>query len=120
MKISAQTIKDLHPEAQILVNPPRPVFPGIFTRIPDITCTVSQDIGTALDNLGWLDSDGLLTKDPKSRNESPPWRDALPAAYQGNAASEPFQDVLVERQAGHSPSSDWNNVVFDFFEAQLP
>lgn len=120
MKISAQTIKDLHPEVQILVNPPKPVMPGIFTRIPNITCEESKEIGTALDSIGWLDANGMLNKDPKDRSASPDWTDALPAQYRNGSAKEPFQDVMVERYAGHSPSSDWNNVVFDFFEAQLP
>ena len=120
MKISAQTIKDLHPEVQIFVNPPKPVMPGIFVRIPNINCEVSKNIGADLDSIGWLDGNGHLNKDPKDRSASPPWTDALPAEYRNGMAKEPFQDVMVERYAGHSPSADWNNVVFDFFESQLP
>ena len=120
MKISAETIQDLHPEVQVFVNPPKPVMPGIFTRIPGISCEVSKSIGEELDSLAWLDSDDKLTMDPKDRNATPDWASALPMEYRNGMAKDPFTDILVERYAGHSPSADWNNIVFDFLEAQLP
>ncbi len=68
----------------------------------------------ALTSAGHLDDEGMLTANP---GEDLSWRDVLPEA------ASPYElvlkDVLVEAYAGHAPSSDQNEVVFEFLEQYL-
>ena len=92
-------------------NQPEAVTPGLFTRIPGIDCSLSMSIRLALKDAGWLNADGMVKKSPKDDKS---WKEALPAS----AASHVLQifDVLVETYAAHSPTSDKNELVFDFLE----
>lgn len=101
-------------QALLIINQPEAVSDELFTRIPDVDCELSIAIKGTLTDGGFLDSTGMVTTDP---NEDHSWSDMLPedaTPYQND-----IKDVLVEAYAGHCPSSDQNEEVFDFLEAQL-
>ncbi len=92
-------------------NEPGPVTPGLFTRVEGIDCALSKAIGQSLNDAGWLNTDDTLANDPK---EDKSWQEALPET--ADLYEDQLSDVLVEAYAGHTPSSDKNDLVFDFFD----
>jgi dienelactone hydrolase len=101
-------------EVLLIVNPPEAITPGLFQRVPGISCEASRALGQTLADAGWLDSNWMLTANPKSDSS---WRDLLSADLA--AYKVPISDVLYEARAEHTPSSDWNESVFDFVDANL-
>jgi hypothetical protein len=101
-------------QALLVVNPVEAVTAELLTRIFGIDCGLGDEVLLALTDGGHLDEHGMLTSNP---GEDLSWRDALPEA------ASPYQfslkDVLVEAYAGHAPSSDQNEVVFEFLEQHL-
>ena len=92
-------------------NEPGAVTPGLFTRVDGIDCPLSTSIRLALKDADWLNTDNTLANDPK---EDKSWQAALPEA--AVTYEDQISDVLLETYAGHSPSSDKNALVFDFFD----
>jgi predicted esterase len=109
----AQSIDDPE-QALLIINQPEPVSEDLFTRIPEVNCDLSLWIRDALSDGGFLDSDGMVTVDPK---EDQSWKSLLPPA--ADAHRNDIKDILVEAYAGHAPSSDQNRTVFDFLELNL-
>ena len=99
---------------QRIENPPDPLTPGLFTRIPGVSCEASQGIVQTLQDNGWLDDSMRLTRNPKADVS---WREALPTSEETLDAAA--RDVLLEAYAEHAPASDWNPEVWDFVEAHL-
>ena len=64
-----------------------------------------------------VDGEGMLTIDPK---EDISWDGALPEEQRTRDRRQPYQDVLLGLYAGHAPSSDFSDDVFDFFDVALP
>jgi poly(3-hydroxybutyrate) depolymerase len=93
-------------------NEPGPVTHGLFMRVEGIDCDLSKAIGQGLQDAGWLNADDTLAKDPKTDKS---WQEALPAT--ADVYEDQLSDVLLEAYAGHTPSSDQNDLVFDFFDA---
>lgn len=100
--------------ALLQVNPPEPVTAGLLTRVPGVDCALASAILEALIAGGFLDDDGTVTADP---NQDTRWRGLVPDAAADHQSG--LKDVLVEAYAGHAPSSDQNQVVFDFVESHL-
>lgn len=111
---TATTIQKLHPHVIVAVNPPRPITPGIFGRIPGIDCAGSISIGETLRDGGFIDAAGFVLTDPAATLS---WTASVPIAFRSNARLKQLRDVLLERYAGHSPSSDSADKVFDFFDS---
>jgi alpha/beta superfamily hydrolase len=102
-------------QALLLPNPPEPITNGLFTRIPEIDCESSIQIKRALLEGDFIDeATYMLIKDPK---EDLTWMTLL--SEEVSPYKEAIKDVLVEAYAGHSPSSDQNDSVFDFIEQHL-
>lgn len=97
----------------LITNPPGPITPGLFMRVPGIDCDLSMDIRHALDDAGML-TDDLLVSNPKA---DPSWKSVLPE--EASVMEEKIGDVLMEAYAEHTASSDWNQEVFEFVEAHL-
>jgi predicted esterase len=109
----AESIGD--PEQALLIaNQPEAVSDDLFTRIPDVDCDLSIAIKSALTDGGFLDSTGMVTADPKVDQS---WSEMLPEPAE--TYQRAIRDVLVEAYAGHCPSSDQNDQVFDFVEMHL-
>ena len=111
---SATNIKSLHPHVVVNITPARPITPGIFSRIPGIGCEASTSIGNALQAAGIADAKGNVLSDPVANLS---WIDAIPDAYRAKATLRQLRDVILERYAGHSPSSESAVSVFDLFDS---
>lgn len=111
---TATTIQKLHPHTVVAVNPARAITPGIFGRIPGIDCAGSMGIGDALRSGGFIDATGFVLADPAAKLS---WTASVPTAFRSSARLKQLRDVLLERYAGHSPSSDSAGEVFDFFDS---
>ena len=101
-------------EAQLIVNPPEPVSDELLTRAPGVDCALSTEIIDGMKASGWLDEAAMMSTDPGVDRS---WADDLPASASGHRAD--LQEVLTEAHAGHAPSSDQNQAVFDFIESHL-
>lgn len=100
--------------AQHLVNPPSPVYPLRFWRIPGLTPSDSQAIYTSLKNSGYLDANDFLRQNPRASNVL----SVIPAPYSSSRGAIGEQlDVCYAR---HSFYSDYSNKILSFFNAQLP
>ena len=100
--------------ALLHVNPPEPVSDALLTRISGVDCELAGTILADLIAGGFVDDDGTVLADP---NADTSWRDLLSGAASDHELD--IKDVLVEAYAGHAPSSDQNEVVFDFVESNL-
>ena len=98
----------------LINNPPEPVSKGLFQRVPGIDCDLSMEIRQALQDGEWLQSDGTLSRNPKSDRS---WSTRLPDGAVPFEAS--ISDVLWEAYAEHVPSSDWNTEVFEFLDEHI-
>jgi hypothetical protein len=101
-------------QALLIINQPEAASDDLFTRILDVDCELSIAIMGALTDGFFLDTTGMVIADP---NEDHRWGDRLPedaSPYQNDS-----KDMLVEAYVGRCPSSDQNDKVFDFFEAQF-
>ena len=101
-------------QAMMIVNPTEPVSDDLLTRISGIDCDLSIEIKDAMMASGWLDEAAMMSTDPSADRA---WADDLPSAAETFRVD--IQEVLTEAYAGHAPSSDQNEAVFDFIESHL-
>jgi uncharacterized protein (TIGR03437 family) len=100
--------------AQHLVNPPSPVYPLRFWRIPGLLPADSQAIYASLKNGGFLDANDFLLQNPRTSNAL----SVIPAQYA--SARGAISEQLDVCYARHSFYSDYSNKIISFFNARLP
>ena len=101
-------------EALLVVNPAEPVTDALLTRVAGIDCELGMTIIEGMTASGWLDDAAMLSADPSADRS---WADSLPT--EAMAARPQLQDLLTEAYAGHAPSGDQNEIVFEFLESHL-
>jgi uncharacterized protein (TIGR03437 family) len=100
-------------DAFYLINPPSPVYPHRFWRIPGLTANDSQAIYNSLKSGGYLDANDFLRQNPNSSN----WQTVIPAQYSSSRSA--ISDQLEVCFAAHKFFSDYSNKILTFFNARL-
>jgi len=92
-------------------NVPQAITPGLFTRIPEISCEESVAILESFRQNGTVDEADMLVVTPADISS---WKPHLP----GTTAQQQMtiRDLLLERYAEHAFSSDFIVETLDFFD----
>ena len=97
-------------------NTPQYATVGYFTRMPIIDCANSKRVVQTLMDQGYLRADGAPIAAPEGNQALRAISRALPVELSASIIVSAINDQLTELAAGHSPSSDLNEVVFDFLD----
>jgi hypothetical protein len=96
-------------------NPPSPVSPRRFLRVPELSAEASLAIYTDLKNAGFLDAADYLLADPDTSN----WQAALTFPYPPRILNA-LREQLNGCFSGHQFFSDTGHKVLRFFGARRP
>lgn len=109
------------------LNPPSPVYPARFMRVPGLSASDSEAIHQALQDGGYLDAqDFIVMKGPSGSDPDDPllnpssWLGLIPAAYRSAAILQGIQDELQDAYAEHGFFSDPDDRDLAFLSARLP
>ena len=89
---------------------------GFFTRIPAIDCDGSKQVILTLVDQGYMRSDGTVLSVPEGEQALQDLSDALPETLSALPTVVAIKDQMEELAAGHIPTSDLNDIVFDFLD----
>lgn len=98
--------------AELHVNPPSPVYPERFWRIPGVTREVSQEVYDVLRSGGYLDRLEYLKRDPAETD----WAAALAASPVDVRLQGPVAAQLDAAWAAHQFFGDFNDRTLGFFD----
>ncbi len=101
-------------DAELKLNVVQAVTPGLFTRIDGVSCELSIGILEGFRSAGVVDDQDLVVANPDDTNS---WRPHLVSA------ADPYElqvrDLLMERYAEHSMTSDFRAETLAFFDAHV-
>ena len=98
----------------LLVNEPSPMLPGHFTRIPGVTCEISERLRTAYARHGIIDADGYIIESPRYNQA---WRRAIPERLRShNGAIGPLLHELYSNHFG--VTGEYADAMFDYWLAR--
>ena len=98
------------------VNRPQYATAGYFTRMPMIDCAGSKRIIQTFIDQGYIRADGAPIAAPEGVQALRAISRALPEELSASHVVAAIVDQFKEMSADHSPSSDLNEVVFDFLD----
>jgi hypothetical protein len=98
---------------ELYINPPAPLYPLRFARIPELTPDDSRKIFSELQANGFLDQDHYLKRNPRTSG----WEKQVALDYPAGI-KEAIREQLFVAFAEHEFFSDCDRKVLDFFNTQ--
>lgn len=107
-------LEDRSVSTELYINPPAPLYPLRFARIPKLTPDESRKIFSELQSNGFLDQDYYLKNNPRTSG----WEKQVALDYPPEI-KEAIREQLFVAYAEHEFFSDCDRKVLDFFNRQL-